>query len=78
MTRNEATERAQDLWGNHDRTLTLYPAKLSRGCWHIEEWRAPNRLLIDRHYLDANGHTDCHEKCLQREAYLACRVGGNG
>ena len=57
MTRNEALERAQKIWGPGARivvsTEDRYTVEINRG---------------DMHILDGNGHATCHKRCEQLEA----------
>jgi hypothetical protein len=59
MTRNEASERAQKIWGA-DTILDLVE-KAHDDAWDVK--------LQDHtwHSLDGNGHTSCHKTCSKRE-----------
>jgi len=68
MTRLEAIERAQAIWGQSH--LLLEPALPRReGAWYVTTGDGKN------HKLDANGHADCHVECVKAEARIGETLG---
>lgn len=68
LTRSEARERSQKIWGDQVLGITVRPytkdGKLAVGEWMV---RLHNG---EHHSLDGNGHADCHQTCADCEAQV--------
>ena len=72
MTRNEAVELAQRVWGTADGLVRGRAGWSGGERWYLD-------VGVTAHTFDQNGHPTCHDSCAEREAQAQtrrCECGG--